>query len=75
MLAPLLRVDDVSFILHCVLQDAGKADALSDPDGALTILAPNDAAFAKIPEEDLRGLLANPMALMAVRPPQHLSMI
>ena len=52
-----------------MLQAAGKADALSDPDGALTILAPNNDAFAKIPEEDLQGLLANPMALMAVHPP------
>lgn len=52
--------------IPCV-QAAGLTDALNDPNGALTVLAPNDEAFGVIPPADLDALLANTDALSTVR--------
>jgi hypothetical protein len=41
------------------LQEAGLARSLDDPDGTFTLLAPSDAAFGALPEEELDELLAD----------------
>ena len=48
-----------------LLQAADLVEAVSAP-GPLTILAPTDDAFAKLPEGALEGLLADPEALAGV---------
>jgi uncharacterized surface protein with fasciclin (FAS1) repeats len=48
------------------LQTAGLADVVADPDAVLTVLAPTDSAFAVIPPEDIKALLAHLPALTEV---------
>merc|ERR1740117_619028 len=57
-------VDDLSTLLTAVGK-AGLVDTLSD-DGTYTVFAPNNAAFAKLPKDDLNALLADKDALKAV---------
>jgi len=45
---------------------AGLADALKDPTATLTVFAPTDAAFAKLPKATLDGLMADPAKLKSV---------
>ena len=45
---------------------AGLPDALKDPKATLTVFAPTDAAFAKLPKATLDGLLADPAKLKTV---------
>ena len=47
------------------MKKAGLADELSAP-GALTVFAPTNAAFAKVPEATLNALAKNPAALKRV---------
>jgi hypothetical protein len=51
--------------LLAALQAAGLVDTLAG-EGPFTVFAPNNDAFAKIPEEDLNALLADVPALTAV---------
>ena len=51
------------------MQAADLAGPLSDADGAVTVLAPTNAAFEKIPMEDLNALLADTPALVQVFTP------
>lgn len=51
--------------LVTALQTAGLVDTLKGP-GPFTVFAPNDAAFAKIPPEELQALLADKEQLTAV---------
>ena len=53
-------------VVSAVLQAASLSDDLSNPDGAVTVLAPTDAAFQKIPPADLEALAADPAALAEV---------
>src|SRR5271157_5795477 len=48
-----------------LVQKAGLAGALSGP-GKLTVFAPTDAAFAKVPKSTLAALGAHPAKLKAV---------
>jgi transforming growth factor-beta-induced protein len=48
--------------LVAAVQAAGLVDALNGP-GPLTVFAPTDAAFAKLPRATLNALLADPKAL------------
>lgn len=50
-----------------VLQAAGLVDAVADKTAVLTVLAPTDAAFEKVPAETLEALLADTEALTSVR--------
>jgi transforming growth factor-beta-induced protein len=45
---------------------AGLVPALADESGFITVFAPTDAAFAKLPAGTVEGLLANPTALKSV---------
>ena len=47
------------------MKKAGLADELSAP-GALTVFAPTNAAFAKVPKATLNALAKNPAALKRV---------
>lgn len=49
--------------LVSALQQAGLDATLDDPDATFTVFAPTNAAFDKIPEEDLNALLADAEAL------------
>jgi uncharacterized surface protein with fasciclin (FAS1) repeats len=51
--------------LVTAVQEAGLVETLSG-EGPFTVFAPNDAAFAKIPSEDLNALLADKDALTNV---------
>ncbi len=51
--------------LVAAVKAAGLVDVLKG-DGPFTVFAPTDAAFAKIPEADLKALLADKEALTAV---------
>jgi len=51
--------------LATALTAAGLIETLKGP-GPFTVLAPTDAAFAKIPEKDLQALLADKAALTKV---------
>ena len=51
--------------LVTAVKAAGLVDTLKG-DGPFTVFAPNDAAFAKVPKEDLEALLADPERLRAV---------
>ena len=51
--------------LVTAVQAAGLADTLSG-EGPFTVFAPNDAAFSKIPSEDLNALIADKDALTSV---------
>ena len=46
--------------------EAGLVDALTDEDAELTVFAPTDSAFKKIPKKDLDALLADKEKLKAV---------
>jgi uncharacterized surface protein with fasciclin (FAS1) repeats len=48
------------------LQTADLTDVLADPEAELTVLAPVDSAFAVIPPEDIKALLAFEPALVEV---------
>ena len=48
------------------VEAAGLVDALSADDKKLTVFAPTDSAFKKIPEADLKALLADKEKLKAV---------
>ena len=48
------------------MQAAGLDGALENPDGAVTVLAPTDTAFEKIPAADREALLADANALAQV---------
>ena len=47
------------------IQEAGLVDTLNG-EGPFTVFAPNDEAFAKIPEEELAALMANKTMLSEV---------
>ena len=51
--------------LLSLVKKAGLADELSGP-GALTVFAPTNAAFAKVPKATLNSLAKNPAALKRV---------
>jgi uncharacterized surface protein with fasciclin (FAS1) repeats len=51
--------------LLSLVKKAGLADELAAP-GALTVFAPTNAAFAKLPKATLNGLAKNPAALKRV---------
>ena len=51
--------------LVAAVTEAGLVDTLNSADG-ITVFAPTDDAFAKIPEEDLNALLADKKALTTV---------
>jgi uncharacterized surface protein with fasciclin (FAS1) repeats len=51
--------------LVTLVKKAGLAGALTGP-GKLTVFAPTDAAFAKVPKSTLNSLLAHPAKLKAV---------
>ena len=51
--------------LATALKAAGLIDTLKGP-GPVTVFAPTDAAFAKLPQEQLRALLADKAKLTAV---------
>ena len=51
--------------LLALVKKAGLADELSAP-GALTVFAPTNAAFAKVPKATLNALAKNPAALKRV---------
>jgi uncharacterized surface protein with fasciclin (FAS1) repeats len=51
--------------LAAALEAAGLVETLKG-DGPFTVFAPNDAAFAKIPKQDLDALLADKQKLTAV---------
>jgi uncharacterized surface protein with fasciclin (FAS1) repeats len=51
--------------LVSLVQQAGLADTLASG-GTFTVFAPTDAAFAKVPKDDLAALAANPEQLKAV---------
>ena len=51
--------------LLSLVKKAGLADELAAP-GALTVFAPTNAAFAKVPKATLNGLAKNPAALKRV---------
>lgn len=51
--------------LTSLVEQAGLAETLSD-EGPFTVFAPTDAAFAKVPQETLDSLAADPEALKAV---------
>jgi len=51
--------------LVTAVQEAGLVETLSG-EGPFTVFAPNDAAFAKIPSEDLNALIADKDALTNV---------
>ena len=51
--------------LATALKVAGLIDTLKGP-GPFTVFAPTDAAFAKLPQEQLRALLADKAKLTAV---------
>lgn len=52
---------------QCSMQAAQLTDTLANNDAAVTVLAPSNAAFAKIPEGELSMLLANTDNLTQVR--------
>ncbi|MAN51933.1 putative surface protein with fasciclin (FAS1) repeats [Marinimicrobium koreense] len=52
--------------LVTALQQANLVATLDDPDATFTVFAPTNAAFDKIPEEDLNALLADQEALTEV---------
>jgi uncharacterized surface protein with fasciclin (FAS1) repeats len=59
-------VDDGHFTtLVKAVQTAGLADTLSEP-GPLTVFAPSDAAFAKLPEGTIDSLLQNKAQLTSI---------
>ena len=51
--------------LTSLVEQAGLAETLSD-EGPFTVFAPTDGAFAKVPQETLDSLAADPEALKAV---------
>ncbi len=51
--------------LVAALQEAGLVETLKS-EGPFTVFAPTDEAFAKIPEKDLKALLADKQALTSV---------
>lgn len=55
------------------VQAAGLTEVVSDDEAALTVLAPSNAAFAKIPQEELNSILADKAKLTSVR--IHFSMV
>lgn len=60
------REEGVSFnTLLAAIETAGLADSIST-EGAFTLLAPTDAAFAALPADVLETLLADPVALADV---------
>ena len=52
--------------LSMLVTIAGLGDALKDPKATLTVFAPTDEAFAKVPTETLAALMKDPAQLKAV---------
>ena len=52
--------------LSMLVTIAGLGDVLKDPKSSLTVLAPNDEAFAKVPKEQVAALLADKELLKKV---------
>ena len=49
------------------MQAAGLAETVSDDEAVITVLAPSNSAFAKIPQEQLDSILADKTRLASVR--------
>merc|ERR1712198_491301 len=65
-IAELVIADKKNFsTLLAAVEAAGLVETLSGP-GTFTVFAPTNAAFAKIPESALNGLISNPAALKEV---------
>ncbi len=64
-MADLLAADPDFITLHSAVVAAGLGDMLGGP-GPITLFAPTDAAFQKIPLEQLQGLQADKAALTSL---------
>jgi len=65
-IAELVIADEKNFsTLLAAVKAAGLAETLAGP-GTFTVFAPTNAAFAKVPADALKGLLADPAALKNV---------